>query len=209
MTIKVSNLSASVPIVDADGLPTPYWVQNFNSTIANLVSALNQVIAAQNAATVANAAAATANAAATSAATAAASANTAATTANTAATTAQNTTNVASSYVTPSNVLTATDAGANATISISAHTRTLTNGTTISVNSGSVTALAYSTGYWIYYDDPSFAGGAVTYNATTTQATAAQTGSRFCVGAITTPAHGAGGTSGKVVTPPGSGTALP
>lgn len=86
--------------------------------------------------------------------------------------------------------LTATDAGTDVTISISAHTRVYSDGTSVSVNAGNFTGMAYSTTYYIYYDDPTFAGGAVTYLTTTTQATAAQTNDRHLVGQVTTPAAG-------------------
>jgi hypothetical protein len=104
--------------------------------------------------------------------------------------------------------LAASDAGANATITISAHTRHYPqpDGTTddVAVNGGSVTALAYDTLYYVYYDDAARAGGAVTYAATTTEATAAQLGDRHTVGAIRTPLAAAPPTSGNTTRPPGT-----
>lgn len=142
---------------------------------------------------------------------AAAAANTAATTANTAANTAQTTANtntaitaLVNSY--PTGVtLTATDAGANVTVTVSAHNRTYPPSTTVSVNSGSVTGLAYSTTYYIYYDDVPRTGGAVTYAATTSAATAAQVSNRHLVGSVLTPAAAAAPSTGKNVQPPGVG----
>lgn len=156
-----------------------------------------------------------AQAAADAAQTAADTANSAAAAADAAATDAQNTADeitessaLASSYVSGITI-SATDAGANATITISAHTRHYPqpDGSTVdvSVNGGSVTGLAYSTTYFIYYDDPTRSGGVVTYQASTSDATAAQIGDRHTVGAIVTPAAAAPDTGGNYVRSPGSG----
>lgn len=163
-----------------------YW----DDFARKIESAVNSVIAAQNAADAANAAAATATAAAA--------------TANTAATATAAATALSNSY--PTGVtITGTDAGANVTVTISAHSRTYPPSTTVSVSAGSVTALAYSTLYYIYYDDPTRAGGAVTYAATTNQSTAAQTGNRHLVGSVATPAAAGAPNTGKYVEPPGVG----
>jgi hypothetical protein len=141
-------------------------------------------------------------------------ANAAAATATAAADTAQDTADaitsesaLSGSYVTGL-TMGATDAGANATITMSAHTRKYPqpDGTTddVAVNGGSVTALAYDTLYYVYYDDAARAGGAVTYAATTTEATAAQLGDRHTVGAIRTPLAAAPDTSGNTTRPPGT-----
>lgn len=92
--------------------------------------------------------------------------------------------------------LTASDAGATATISIAAFTLYV-GSLSVSVNSGSVTGLAFSTKYYIYFDDTNLAGGAVTYVATTTHYAPSQANGRVYVGYITTPADGAGGTGGS------------
>lgn len=103
--------------------------------------------------------------------------------------------------------ISAADVGASVTVTISAHTRKYpqADGTTasVSVNGGTVTGLAYSTGYQIYYDDAARTGGVVAFFATTDPATAAQTGNRHSVGAIATPAAAAPPTDGKGVPPPG------
>jgi hypothetical protein len=75
------------------------------------------------------------------------------------------------------------------------------------VTGGNVTGLAYSTTYTIYYDQTSRAGGVVTYHATTDPNTGlanAAAGRHYC-GKITTPAAGAGDTSGGVDPPSGGG----
>lgn len=136
--------------------------------------------------------------AATAAATAAAAG------ANTAANTAAAATALTNSY--PTGVtITGTDVGASVTVSVSAHNRTYPPSTTVSVSAGNVTGLSYSTTYYIYYDDPTRAGGAVTFLATTSTATAAQTGNRHLVGSVLTPAAAASPTNGKNVEPPGVG----
>jgi hypothetical protein len=113
-----------------------------------------------------------------------------------------------SSGVTP-NPLSASDAGANASVSIANHTRVYGDGTTVSVIGGSVTALAYSTLYYVYYDDPAREGGNVSYAVTTNEADAAQVGDRHLVGTVTTPAAAAPDTDGEYVRIPGVGGIVP
>ena len=64
----------------------------------------------------------------------------------------------------------------------------------VNYNSGSVTPALYST-YYVYADDPTFAGGAVTYQSTTNQLVVYQNDGRVSFGSITT-ASGGGGTGG-------------
>lgn len=93
-----------------------------------------------------------------------------------------------------------TDAGANATVAVTAHTRLYGN-TSVAVDAGSVTGLAYGSRRFIYYDDPDNAGGAVTYQATATQAdalTSTTNPGRHFVGTIVTPAAAAPPTTGDV-----------
>jgi hypothetical protein len=113
---------------------------------------------------------------------------------------------ISTSWTSPGTILAATDAGSDATITVSAHTRKYTDATAKAVSGGSITGLAYSTTYTVYYDQTSRAGGAVTYHATTDPNTGlanAVAGRHWC-GKITTPAAGGGGTSGGV-DPPGGG----
>lgn len=105
-------------------------------------------------------------------------------------------TSVHSSHAPTTNPLTAHDAGANVTINIASHTMQV-GATAVSNNSGSVTALSYSTLYYIYYDDASLAGGAVSYQATTTKTTAINGAGRFFVGSILTPKATAPDTNGN------------
>lgn len=111
------------------------------------------------------------------------------------------------SYTSPTNVLTAADVGATATISIAAHTRVYAGATDISILAASITGLAFSTGYFVYYDDPTLSDTTPNFVATTSAQTA-QVGAadgRHFVGYIMTPADGAGSTGGSGGAPPGGG----
>lgn len=197
MALNLPRLQRTVAIVDKVGQPGVafhrWWqsvAESIETAFANLEATVTAVAAAQAAANAANAAAAAADAAAAAAQTAADDVTTES--------------NLVNSYVTGL-TLGATDAGASASISISAHNRVYGDGASVSVNAGNLTGLAYSTAYYVYYDQASRAGGAVTYQATTSQATSAQTGNRHFVGVITTPAAAGGPTSGYGVAPPGIG----
>lgn len=161
-------------------------------------AAIAAIAAAQAAAEAANAAAATAQ-------TAAATADAAATAAQTTADQVDFAASLNTSYTTDLTI-TATDAGADASVDVSAHTRVYGNGTSVSVDAGSVTGLSYSTAYWIYYDDPTRAGGAVTYLASALDLLAFASGAnpdRHFVGAVQTPAAAAPDTTGVPIRPPG------
>ena len=100
------------------------------------------------------------------------------------------------SYRPLTNPLTGHDAGSNVTINIASFTMRSSSKGDISVNSGSITTLSYKTTYFIYYDDPTLAGGAVTFHATTTKETSLNNAGRFFVGSILTPAATAPDTIG-------------
>lgn len=116
------------------------------------------------------------------------------------------------SYTDPTSVVTAADAGADATITIADHTRVYPVQGSIdvpdlSIIGGTITGLAFSTHYFVYYDDTTLADTTPAYLSTTDAATAqvgAATGRHF-VGEVTTPADGGGGTTGGGGTPPGGG----
>lgn len=95
-----------------------------------------------------------------------------------------------------SNPLTAADAGSDTTITVAAHSYDYDFGT-VSVNSGAITGLSFSTKYYVYFDDLRYLGGAVTYIATTTITDVTGNQGRIYVGTITTPADGGGGTGGS------------
>lgn len=199
--VRLDRLLKFERVANPDGTVNGDFQAKWQKVMEEIENSVNAVIDAQNAADAANAAAAAADAAATAA-------TTAASTAQAAADDAAAATAIANSYVTGVTI-TATDAGANATINISAHTRYYADGTNVAVSGGSVTGLAYSTLYYIYYDQASRAGGAVIYQATTSEATAAQVGDRHTVGSVTTPAAAAPDNTGDFVYPPGVGNIVP
>lgn len=85
-----------------------------------------------------------------------------------------------------SSVLTATDAGASATISVASHSVTFDFGT-ISYDAGTITGLLYSTTYYVYASDSAFAGGTVTWLATSNPNNLIAP-STYYAGTVTTPA---------------------
>jgi hypothetical protein len=85
-----------------------------------------------------------------------------------------------------------TQSGTSKTINVAASTFQFGDGQ-VSYNSGSVTPGAYGT-FYIYADDPAYAGGAVTYVATTNAPDVNANNGRLFFGKITT-AGGGGGTS--------------
>lgn len=104
--------------------------------------------------------------------------------------------------------LTATDAGSDASIVIANHTR-IYPGSDIAdlalTGIATLTGLAFSTEYWLYYDDTTLANATPVVHATTVEATA-QVGAaagRHFLGKVTTPANGAPDTSGGGTIPPG------
>jgi hypothetical protein len=103
----------------------------------------------------------------------------------------------AMTYRPTTNPLTATDAGANATVSVAAHTNRIQGTGDKSINSGSVASLGFDTLYHSYYDNEAMQGGAVTYAATTSKETALSGPRRFYVGSIQTPKDGAPATRGN------------
>lgn len=200
MPLILPRLPRNVALIDGQGKPTlefqRWWntlANNLETSFDGLADTVAAVAAAQAAADAANAAAASADAAAVAAQDAA-----------DAVTSEQALVN---SYVTGL-TLSATDAGANATVNISAHTRVYGDGTSLSVGGGSLTGLAYSTRYLIYYVDATRADTTPTYLSTTSEATAAQTGDTHLVGSVTTPAAAAPDTDGATTRPPGVGTLL-
>lgn len=110
------------------------------------------------------------------------------------------------SSILPANALSATDAGANATITVANHARLYGDGTSIPVvTGGTVTGLAYSTYYGVYYDDPSLLSTTPTYHVTTTPSNALNNFvvGRHYVGSVTTPAAAGAPVTGGA-SPPGT-----
>lgn len=201
MAFKLPLFDRTLPLVKDDKTPSLTFHQWWQSVVRSLERALNGLDAAVNAIEDALEAAGIAIAAAEAAQEAADLAQNAANNAGGLAdVTTSGTNDVA---------ITATDAGTDVTISIAAHNRIYSSGTTVAVNAGNITGQNYSTTYYIYYDDPSRAGGAVTYFATTSRETAAQVGNRHLVGDVLTPASGAPPADGIPKPPPGMEREIP
>lgn len=106
----------------------------------------------------------------------------------------------ASAYRTPINPLSSSDAGSTSTVAIAAHTLKASSGAgaanvVASYNSGSVTGLSFATGYHIFAYDPTLAGGAVTYVASTSAETYVTNRDYIWIGYIVTVNDGGGGGS--------------
>lgn len=111
------------------------------------------------------------------------------------------------SHTNPTTVLTATDNGTTATVTVAAHTRVYGDGSTLSVASGTMPGLVSNTNYAFYYDDKTLANPKPTYIATTTIGTAQAVAAdgRHFLGVIITPPAGSGKTrTGGGVYPMGS-----
>lgn len=82
--------------------------------------------------------------------------------------------------------LSATAGASTADIAIAAHTLHTDFGD-VAYNSGAIVGLTLDTTYYVYADDPSYAGGAVSYVATTAKPNVPANSGRYFVGVITTP----------------------
>lgn len=118
--------------------------------------------------------------------------------ANETATDTNDAVSIANSYVSPVDLLTAANDGS---ITIDAHTRYYGNGSSVSVNSGSVTGFAGGDYVTVYYKDAARVGGAVTYVGTTNAV--AQKGDVHVVGQATIPASGEPPATGSSTASPG------
>jgi len=195
MAIKLPRLPNNQQLVDGNGYPTTVFQLWWDQVATQVETSINGIILALEAADIALAAADAAQ-------TAADNADAAAVSAQTAADDVTSASSLANSYVTGLTV-TATDAGADVTIAISAHTRVYGDGTSVAVTGGNLTAQPYSTTIYIYYDQASRAGGAVTYVATTNIDNVAQLNDRHSVANVITPAAAAPPNNGGGVRPPG------
>jgi hypothetical protein len=113
---------------------------------------------------------------------------------------------IANSYPVGISIISA-DAGGSATITVSNHTRVYQD-LSVAVTGAEITSLLNSTTYYLFYDDPDRAGGAVEIGVTTNYADAfsgAAHPARHYVGAIATASTGGGDTGGGGGVPPGGG----
>lgn len=102
--------------------------------------------------------------------------------------------------------ITATDAGASASIVISAHTRVYGDASTVAITGDTLTGLAFDTDYGIYYDDATLADTTPTFIAAATLSDSLPSiaADRHQVGVIRTPADGEADTAGTPSQPPGA-----
>lgn len=191
--LVLTPLNVASPIVDVAGRPQPAFVQSFNNSISNieaqvtsLEELITEVVAANGLVTAAQGSADTAQAAATQA-------------QQYVATTQAQVTQTAllvalmGSFTSPQNVVTAVANGTNAVITVAPHERRYANGSVVAVAGGSITGLALSTAYSVFYSDSAHVGGTVSFGASTSRQDAAQIAGVHSCGQITTP--GANGTS--------------
>ncbi|HXE05823.1 MAG TPA: hypothetical protein VN579_07545 [Bryobacteraceae bacterium] len=190
---------SNVPLVDKNGLINMDWLDAIHAILQRVGgTAVDKVEVAASTATTATAAAATAQAAAVAA-------QAAADAAQGSADAGMGFSNLNNSYVTGL-TLTGHDAGSDADIIISNHTRVYGDGTTVSVTGDTLHHENYSDSYWVYYDDPSRSGGTVSYQVATAYADAFPSGAnpdRHFVGAVTTPGALGPDTDGQGAKPPG------
>lgn len=118
----------------------------------------------------------------------------------------QRNTAIASSYTVPGLVVTAADAGTSITVTVAAHSRRYGDGTAAGLTVGTVTGLAYSTLYTVYYDDPTRSISNPTYVATINLKAGQNNylSGRHLVGTVQTPAAAGAAVLGGIV-PSGSG----
>lgn len=191
--VNLAPLQQSMPIVDAQGRPTTVFLNFINGTIQSLKNSVNDLIDIENAVEAANAAATAAN-------DAAAAAQSAANDANDAATGAQATADATSSeqslinsglinYTPP-----AIEASITGAVTIANHDRVYGNPTldpTVSVTGDTVmSGFIGDDLVYIFYDDPSRAGGAVAYQMSLDSSDAVQGGARHSVGSVVIPTIG-------------------
>lgn len=110
------------------------------------------------------------------------------------------------SYSIPTLTLTAADVGASVTITVASHIRRYADATEVAVTGGTVTGLAYSTVYAVYYDDATRTLATPTFVATTDLETGQHNYAegRHYLGTVTTPAAAGPPTTGGSP-PAGSG----
>jgi uncharacterized membrane protein YfhO len=174
--LTLMRLQAGRTIVDpTTGYPTPEFLRNQNDKTANEQTMFSALVEQVNAISAAQEAANTAQATGTEAQTSADTAKVAASAAQASATNVARSLALIASFVSPTNILTATNDG---TINVAAHTRLYADGSSVAVNAGTISGLADSTTYYVSYLDEPRAGGSVSYNVSTIAADAAQIADR-------------------------------
>ena len=126
--------------------------------------------------------------------------------------TAQTNDAISGSATQPTTVLSSSDGGTDATITVAAHNRIYGDGSVLAIAGPTdITGLAYGTLYAVYYDDATRSDTTPAYVATTVLADAQpnKAPGRHFVGQVTTATAGGGSTSGDGPRPPGGGGPYP
>jgi hypothetical protein len=205
MALKLPRLPSGFKIINRDGSPTDTFQLWWNNVAGQLELNINAITAALEAADIAIAAAESAQASADAADAAAAAAQTAADDA-TAATqqTAAEASIVNSGIINPLPVY-MIRAFTSGNVTLSDHDRRYGDPTlnpTVAVDGDTVsTGQPAGEVIYVFYDDPTRAGGAVTYQWSLDPSDTIQGGNRHAIGSVTIPA--AGTEDGTFVRPPG------
>lgn len=191
MAVKIPPFQQGRAIVDSDGKPTTEFLRSLNGAFKALADAENATQAALDAA---------------------AAANTAAANAQNAADASAGETSLVNSFVTGFAGVSPLSAASTGAVTVANHSRQY--GDTTLNPTVAVTGATFASGgaagdtIRVYYDDPTRAGGAVTYHFTIDPANPpVQGGDRHVVGAVTIP--GAGSVDGGWVRPPGYTNDIP
>ena len=182
--IRLPRLQSLAPIVDKDGKPTLTFTRYFQSFAEQIELVLNKIAEILGITEQLDAAIQEAREAAAAAQEAAGNAQDAAEGAQATTDAQKREAALQGSFIEPDSVVTAS----TTLITIAAHTRKYADGTSASVAAGTVAATAMGDSDYVSYVDPTRAGGAVTYIASTTPPV--QTGDTHVVGAVTIPTTG-------------------
>lgn len=192
--VRVAPLQQNQPIVDRDGKPNPFFMRALNDTLGNLGEAINAIAALPDI----QQQLMDLDAATQAALDLAQGANDAVVQANLEQA-------LVNSYIEPASVTTAT----NSDITVVSHNRIYADSanTSVAVNGDTITN-TYPTGtvVYVFYDDPTRAGGFVTFQISDIQPV--QTGDTHVVEAVRIPALGDPPTNGGGG-PPRPGNVLP
>lgn len=185
--VRIPTLTQLQPFVDKDGRLTNGALSTLNSALQQLGAAFNELAAIpeiRDLVAQAQAAAEAAQGAAETAQNAADAAQGVADGAASDAAAARREAALVNSYIVPSRVLEASDT----LITIDPHTRFYADGTSVPVDGDTIAPTAPGVVNYVFYDDPTRAGGTVTYLVDT--AAPVQTGNRHVVGAVNVPGVG-------------------
>lgn len=175
--LRVPTLTQQQPIVEESRRPTSAFLRTMNDIIQRIVQVVNAIVVVLNLQEQIQQQLGDLDQAV-------ADAKQAAEDAKNAADATKREAALTGSYIDPDGVVSATPT----VVSIAAHTRYYADGTSVAVNAGTGEATAEAEIDYVSYEDPTRAGGAVTYIISTTPPV--QTGDTHVVGAVQIPATG-------------------